>query len=130
MPAPNPPAPLERMREALAARVEATSLRQVAREVGMSPTGLQKVLGGADSYSRTRRKLERWYVRESLQYGGGLDAAAVTAALRVAVQDLAPAPRRETLERLVSDLEKGYTSGAAAPPPWLAEVRRVLLTGD
>lgn len=130
MPAPKPSPPLERMREALAARVEATSLRQVARDVGMSPTGLQKVLGGADSYSRTRRKLERWYVRESLHYGGGLDAAAVTAALRVAVQDLAPGPRRETLERLVSDLEKGYTAGGTAAPPWLAEVRRALLSGD
>lgn len=130
MPAPRVSPPLERMREALAARVEATSLRQVAREVGMSPTGLQKVLDGADSYSRTRRKLERWYVRESLQYGGGLDSAALTAALRVAVQDLAPGPRRETLERLVSALEAGYAAGGSPPPPWLPEVRRALLSGD
>lgn len=77
--------PLERMREVLARRVEATSLRHVAREVGMSPTGVQKVLDGADSYSRTRRKLERWYVRESVRYGGGVNAAAVIAALRVTV---------------------------------------------
>lgn len=118
--------PLDRMREALAARVEATSLRSVAREVGMSPTGLQKVLGGADSYSRTRRKLERWYVREVARYGGGLDAAAVSAALRVAVQDLPSARRRETLDRLVSDLESAYTAGGRAAPPWLAELRNAV----
>lgn len=118
--------PLDRMREALATRVEATSLRSVAREVGMSPTGLQKVLGGADSYSRTRRKLERWYVREASRYGGGLDAAAVSAALRVAVQDLPPDRRSETLDRLVSDLESAYTAGARPAPPWLAEVRKTL----
>lgn len=122
--------PLDRMREALAARVEATSLRHVAREVGMSPTGLQKVLGGADSYSRTRRKLERWYVREAARYGGGLDAAAVSAALRVAVQDLTPARRRETLDRLMAELEAGYTGDGRPAPPWLAEVRRSLTAGE
>lgn len=122
--------PPDRMREALAARVEATSLRHVAREVGMSPTGLQKVLGGADSYSRTRRKLERWYVREAARYGGGLDAAAVSAALRVAVQDLTPARRGETLDRLLAELEAGYTGDGRPPPPWLAEVRRSLTAGE
>lgn len=126
MPAPRNVPPIERMREALAARVEATSLRQVAREVGMSPTGLQKVLEGADSYSRTRRKLERWYVRETARYGGGLDAAAVTAALSVAVHDLPPARRRDTLELLITALENGYAAAGEHPPQWLPEVRRAL----
>jgi hypothetical protein len=44
-------------------RVERTSLRQVAREVGMSPSGLDKFLAGAMPYRKTRRKLEAWYTR-------------------------------------------------------------------
>lgn len=122
--------PLERVREALATRVEATSLRHVAREVGMSPTGLQKVLGGADSYSRTRRKLERWYVRETARYGGAVDAAAVTTALRVAVHGLPPARRHQALDRLITELENAYTAGGQAAPSWLSEVRSSLSSSD
>lgn len=118
--------PIGRMREVLAARVAATSLRQVAREVGMSPTGLQKVLDGADSYSRTRRKLERWYVRESAHARGGLDAYAVSAALRVAVQDLPPSRQSATLERLLAELESAYAAGDLKAPDWLDELRRMI----
>lgn len=113
--------PLERMREVLARRVEATSLRHVAREVGMSPTGLQKVLDGADSYSRTRRKLERWYVRESVRYGGGVNAAAVIAALRVTVvgQGRCTIPSRA---RRAAVAPEGAGNSA---PEWLVTPSRV-----
>lgn len=119
-------ASLERMRDALASRIEATSLRQVAREVGMSPTGLQNVLAGADSYSRTRRKLERWYVRETARHGGTLDAHSVSAALHLLTRDLPPAGRRPAVDRLVDELEAAYTAAGRSTPPWLAQVRASL----
>jgi AcrR family transcriptional regulator len=117
---------LERMRDALTARVEATSLRQVAREVGMSPTGLQKVLDGADSYSRTRRKLELWYIREKAQDSGTLSAEPVLAALRVLAQDLPTARRRELLSRMLEGIEDVYVDAAIDRPDWIREVKEML----
>lgn len=116
-------ASLERVREVLAARVDATSLRQVAREVGMSPSGLQNVLAGADSYSRTRRKLERWYVRETARFEAPLDPHAISAALHLLTRDLPPGRRRPTVERVIDALEEAYTAAGRPAPPWLREVR-------
>lgn len=123
MPSREAGAPLEQLREALAARVEATSLRQVAREVQMSPSGLQKVLDGSQPYSATQRKLERWYVRQSAQPGGTLGAESASAALRVLVQDLPPRRRPEVLGRLLETLAEAHRSGGRPLPEWLAALR-------
>ena len=53
-------APLARLREAVERQVSARSLRHAARQVGMSPTGLQKFLAGSAPSDATCRKLERW----------------------------------------------------------------------
>lgn len=126
MPARRGSLPLEPLREAVAKKVEARSLRQVAREVGMSPTGLQKFLAGATPYSATRRKLERWYVRETAGYGGDLTVGSALAALRVLVQDLPPRDQPGALTELVSLLEKVYRIQERAAPPWLRELRSLI----
>lgn len=41
---------LERMREALRISIERSTLRAVAVQVGMSPTGLQKFVSGSNPY--------------------------------------------------------------------------------
>jgi hypothetical protein len=43
-------------------RVETTSLRAVAKEVGMSPTGLSKFLWGANPYAKTMLRLTEWFL--------------------------------------------------------------------
>jgi hypothetical protein len=53
-------APLARLREAVERQVSERSLRHAARQVGMSPTGLQKFLAGSAPSDATCRKLERW----------------------------------------------------------------------
>lgn len=58
------------LRSAAAARVEATSLRRTAREIGLSPTGLSKFLSGTKPYMKTLRKLRRWFNNKPY-YGGG-----------------------------------------------------------
>jgi hypothetical protein len=40
---------------------EVRSLRQLAREVGMSPTGLTEFLDGTEPYWKTIDKVVRWY---------------------------------------------------------------------
>lgn len=122
MPTHSEGAPVERLRDALAARVAAASLRQVAREVGMSPSGLQKFLGGARPYSATRRKLDQWYVRESARYESELSAGSAFAALRVLVHDLPPGPGERAVRHLVDALEASY-GRAEVRPKWLVELR-------
>ncbi|MBI4545050.1 MAG: hypothetical protein HY703_07645 [Gemmatimonadetes bacterium] len=126
MPAAREETPLERLRLAVAARVEARSLRQVARDVGMSPTGLQKFLAGSRPYSATRRKLERWYVRESAHYGGELGAGSALAALRVLVQDWPARRQAGVIAKLLDALEQAHGEERRSAPPWLLEVRELL----
>lgn len=120
---------VERLREAVAARVECASLRQAAREVGMSPTGLRKFLEGSSPYTPTRRKLERWYVREAAAHQGDVSHEAAVAALRVLVQDLPPARRRPAAEALLGALEHAYEGARLTAPEWLRALRQHLPEG-
>ena len=51
---------IESIREALRDYLDFTSLRQAAREVGMSATGLSNFVNGAEPYVPTIRKLRAW----------------------------------------------------------------------
>ena len=107
------------LKRAVAGGVSATSLRQVARDVGMSPTGLRKFLLGASPYSATRRKLERWYVRS----GRAPDGHSALAALEVLVLDLPPAERIQAMQRIVDGLEESRTGKS---PGWIKQLRSQL----
>lgn len=91
----------------------------------MSPSGLQKFLSGSNPYSATRRKLERWYVRESAGYGGALGVGSAHAALRVLLQDLPPERRSAAASSVLDALESAYAAAGDAPD-WLAELRRLI----
>ncbi|MBB4635923.1 helix-turn-helix domain-containing protein [Longimicrobium terrae] len=60
--------PLQQIRAAANAAQEQTSLREAAREVGMSPTGLSNFLRGARPSPGTLRKLQSWYVLEGARH--------------------------------------------------------------
>ncbi|HYH79623.1 MAG TPA: hypothetical protein VEX86_07490 [Longimicrobium sp.] len=51
---------IESIREALREYLDFNSLRQAAREVGMSATGLSNFVNGAEPYVPTIRKLRAW----------------------------------------------------------------------
>lgn len=113
---------LERLREAVDRGVAQSSLRATAREVGMSPTGLRKFLEGAEPYSATRRKLERWYVREMAQgYVGSLTPSAAESAVEILLHDVTPGHRSEGRRRLIDALREVY---GANEPSWLAALDR------
>lgn len=130
MPAPREGIPLDRLREAVEDGVASRSLRGVAREVGMSPSGLQKFRDGALPYVSTRRKLERWYVREAAQYGRGPGAGSALAALHILTQDLPPPQRGEATGEILELLETAFRKRHLRVPAWLAEVRRRLEPGE
>ena len=51
------------IREEITARANFTSLRRVAREVGMSHSGVKKFCDGAEPYSKTVHRLRVWAAR-------------------------------------------------------------------
>jgi hypothetical protein len=54
---------LAAIRKAALKRAGDTSQREVAKEIGMSLSGLQSFLRGASPYAKVRRKLVAWHVR-------------------------------------------------------------------
>jgi hypothetical protein len=109
------------LRARLAARLETASLRQVARDVGMTPSGLRHVLDGGRPQSATRRKLEAWYVRERELSPEAPDAETLRAALRLLVRELPAAERPDALRRLIQLEKTLHREAGRRPPEWLEE---------
>lgn len=121
--------PLSELRGVVAARLSTMSLRGVARDVGMSPSGLQKFVDGAVPYPPTRQKLERWYVRETARGGDAPTPGVALAALDVLVGELAGPRRHPAARALVALLGTTYREEGGAVPGWLEELERELGSG-
>jgi len=117
---------IEHLRTAAAARVDHTSLRGVAREIGMSPTGLKKFLLGTAPYSPTLRRLRKWYVHHAALPAGEVEYQDAEAAIAVLTQDLPGEPRRETAECVLDCLGRGYDATGRARPRWVDALRQEL----
>lgn len=73
---------LDRIRAELERELATSSLRSVAREVGMSPSGLSKVLAGGRPYRQTLTKLRAWRTRHTAGEPPITDEAALEVLLR------------------------------------------------
>lgn len=116
--------PLGVLRRAVASRATATSQRQVAREIGLSPRGLRKFLDGAKPHTATRVKLERWYVRAALDLPGSIPVTAARAALQVLLGDLPSRRKRAAADRLLDIVEEAHEAEALPIPNWLSALRQ------
>lgn len=125
-----PPTSISRLREAVTIRVQATSLRSVARQVGMSPSGLDKFLAGGMPYQKSRRKLFDWLHRERANLGADLTVDGIAAALGSLVRDLPPDRRERALHSLLDTLNILYAEHSETPPPWLAEITQKAADGS
>lgn len=110
---------LERLRETVALRVQATSLRTVARQVGMSPAVLERFLAGEPPYSRSRQRLQEWWARQSARPRSDVSVEGVEVAVGALVRDLPPEHRVDAIRRVVAALQRVYGEQAEAPPEWL-----------
>jgi hypothetical protein len=124
MPSERPQTSIDRLREAVTIRVQATSLRSVARQVGMSPSGLDKFLNGGMPYQKSRRKLFDWLHRERNNLGADLTVDGVAAALGSLVRDLPPDRRERALTSLLETLRTLYETNTDTAPRWLGELTR------
>jgi hypothetical protein len=118
-----PSASVRHMREVAANRVENTSLRQVAREIGMSPTGLKKFLGGTAPYSSTLRRLRAWYVRYAAEQKSEVEPVDASAALSLLMHDLGAEPRRHAALHVLDAVGSGYDESGRPKPDWLSDLR-------
>jgi hypothetical protein len=81
------------LRAAARRRVERSSLRQVAREIGLSASGLDKFLNGASPYRKSLLKLEAWYLTKADGTEETTSPEAVAAAIRILAGFLPSAKR-------------------------------------
>lgn len=56
-----PPPDLDEMVRSAAALADERGIRAAAREIGLSPSGLTKILNGNHPYAPTLKKLRRWH---------------------------------------------------------------------
>lgn len=117
----------EHIRNALRFAIERKSLRAVAAQVGMSPTGLQEFVDGANPYGKTRAKVRTWFYRETgLNNLAPDDAEAI---LRRLVCTL-PEPDRG-VRRLLDSVEAAYIDEGMGAPDWVRRIRqRVTMSPD
>lgn len=107
-----------RVRAAAIARVAATSLRSVSREIGMSATGLSKFLDGNAPYLPTLNRLRNWYLRHAAPTSA-LSEQDAHAALALLVHDLSPEARHAAIDEMLRCMRAGYQASGQDQPSWL-----------
>lgn len=115
---------IPQLRAAVAERVERTSLRNAAREIGMSPTGLKKFLDGNMPYTKTIHRLRAWYVHHAADRQEETSDEAAFAALGVLVHAIPSATQAQTVEAMLHCIEQGYAGTRRPVPAWVAQLRR------
>lgn len=114
------PAPLSTVRDEVRHAIEQASVRAVAREVGLSPSGLQKFADGSQPYRGTRRKLVEWYAkREAGSDADDTPPAAAAAAFELLLRPLPPHRRADARRDIIEVLRAACASAAVAGPRWL-----------
>jgi hypothetical protein len=116
---------IEFLREAIRLRVEQTSVRQTALEVGVSHGGIHNLVKRREvPYGKTLEKLRAWYLQQWAEGGEGLST---DAARYVIEQMLRAIPRKYRLAagfELLDALEALHRRYDVPPPAWLHKLRR------
>ena len=119
---PRAPVPLDVLRAALRLAIELSSLRQVARETGLTPSGLEIALVSRRPRHKTLRKMQDWYVRHAAAVGCA-DVHTARAAFEVLLEGL-PHDRRDALVAdTLAKLGAAHRECGSNPPGWMAKLR-------
>jgi len=113
----------QRIREALSIAIESSTLRFVASQVRMSPTGLTKFVAGSNKpYGKTKEKVRAWFYSQA-----AMNALAPDDALRFLrrfVLTLGEPDR--AVARLLDSVESLYREEGMFAPDWVRRVRRLV----
>jgi hypothetical protein len=113
---------LRLIRVALVAAVARSSLRAIAREVGMTATGLQGVLDGTHPYGKTWEKLRVWYALTDTGRNE-LPGSLAAGLLRRLMQTIPDRRWPEAQAMLLEAIERIHRELRIKRPGWVSEVR-------
>jgi transcriptional regulator with XRE-family HTH domain len=123
-PLPYPEVDLEEVRAFANRRADHTSVRQLAREIGLRHTAVTKFLAGSEPYAKTRVPICEWYLRvtKSRTIAPEHQESAVeepAGHLEALLADLRGETRTEARLRIVSTLAQAYRRMNLTEPTWL-----------
>jgi hypothetical protein len=124
-PVPYPEIDLDEVRAYANRRADATSVRQVAREIGVRHTALTKFLSGSEPYAKTRIPICEWYTRVTqapVHLEKRREEGEVTdphGHLEALLADLRGEARTEARMRIASALAQAYRRMGIQEPTWL-----------
>jgi hypothetical protein len=111
---------LDRIRKALRSAIERKTLRAVALQVGMSPTGLQQFVAGASPYGKTREKVRAWFYREA-----GMNSIVTEEAAQLLRRLVGTIPEPDHgVRRILDTVEAAYREAGMYSPEWVRRVRQ------
>lgn len=112
----------EVLRVSLRRAVEASSLRTVAEQVGMTHRGLQLFISGeTQPRVQTLQKLRVWYLSLGVQAGDSSDDH-IQVAVDVLLDRLPDEARPQVLANLLDTLRRAHIRAGVEPPPWLDKI--------
>jgi hypothetical protein len=119
---PSPGVSVVRLREAVQAQIEVTSRRATAREIGLTPRGLELFLLGAKPQMKTLAKLLSWYE----QHVAAADGPPISEveAIRVLLRPLPPEARQQARQRMSELLHNLYIEAGVELPVGLTSLKR------
>jgi hypothetical protein len=105
--------------------VERSSIRDVARQSGMSHGGVHNIVTGTTNrtYGATIRKLRDWYLNQWARGGDGLTPEVAAYLIEQVLAAIEPGARKAAALDLVRSLESIYASHQAPRPVWLSTLR-------
>lgn len=116
---------LDVIREALRRAIDATSLRQVARDADLSPRGLTLVVKGSKPRKSTVWKVRGWYARHAAANGGtGVSDEMAAASLSTLLHGLDGPDREYAATAILGVLESFHRRREVVPPGWIDGVRK------
>ena len=118
-----PTLPVPLLRDGLAREAARSSLRRVAREVGMSPNGLRGFLIGALPRSVTRIRLERWLAAQG-KVTRPPNVGQFVRLLNELSVDLSPEHTLDLGRALGGLLVDSYEARRLSPPRWVQDLVR------
>lgn len=118
-----PTVPTALLRARLEHELGTISLRQAAREIGLSPNAVKNFLAGAEPRRTTRVKIERWLAsRPQRRRAEGVGP--FVRLLREITADLSERDTRHLGRELSQLLLETYLRNRVPPPRWVREVAR------
>ena len=98
------------LRKLVRQRVDESSIRAIAEEIGISRGGLESFLKGREPYTKTRLRLAAWYMRQK-HPGDSIRREEVDAAIALIERYIEAAGTKATRERRVREVTGRFSAG-------------------